>query len=43
MDPDPGPHHSEKLDPEPDAHQFADEPKCMEYQPILVLFQGFEP
>jgi hypothetical protein len=28
-----------KLDPEP--HQFADvKPKCMEYEPILALFQG---
>jgi hypothetical protein len=33
-----------KLDSEPDPHQFADvKPKCMEYEPILVLFQGFEP
>jgi hypothetical protein len=35
-----------KLDPEPDTdlHQFADvKPKCMEYEPILALFQGFEP
>ncbi len=31
------------LDPEPDPHQFAEiKPKCMEYEPILVLFQGFE-
>ncbi len=28
----------------PDPHQFADvKPKCMEYEPILALFQGFEP
>jgi hypothetical protein len=33
-----------KLDPELDPHQFADvKPKCMEYEPILALFQGFEP
>jgi hypothetical protein len=35
-----------KLDPErdPDPHQFADvKPKCTEYEPILALFQGFEP
>ncbi len=35
-----------KLDPEPDpnSHQFADvKPKCIEYEPILALFQGFEP
>jgi hypothetical protein len=36
MDPEP--------EPEPDPHQFADDkPKCMEYEPILALFQGFEP
>jgi hypothetical protein len=34
---------SYKLDPEPDPHQFADDkPKCMEYEPILAIFQGFE-
>jgi hypothetical protein len=39
VDPDPGSHHSEKLDPEPDPHQFADdEPKCMKYQPIFGTF-----
>jgi hypothetical protein len=35
-----------KLDPElgPHPHQFADaKPKCMEYAPILALFQGVEP
>jgi hypothetical protein len=35
-----------KLDPEPDPdlRQFADvKPKCMEYAPILALFQGFKP
>jgi hypothetical protein len=27
---------------DPDPHQFADEkPKCMEYEPILAIFQGF--
>ncbi len=34
-----------KLDPEPDPgpHQFADvKTKCMEYEPILALFQEFE-
>ncbi len=31
-----------KLDPDPD--QFADvKPKCMEYEPILALYQRFEP
>ncbi len=54
MDPDPDPHHfgnldphlhqRDKLDPEPDPHKFADDkPKCMEYEPILALFQGFKP
>ncbi len=36
----------DKLDPEPDPdlHQFADDkPKCMEYEPIWAIFQGFEP
>ncbi len=35
-----------KLDPEPDPdlHQFAAvKPKCMEYEPNLALFQGFDP
>jgi hypothetical protein len=39
-------HKSDKLDPEPDPdpHQFADDkPKCMEYEHISALFQGFEP
>jgi hypothetical protein len=28
---------------DPDPHQFADnKPKCMEYEPVLALFQGFE-
>jgi hypothetical protein len=32
------------LDPHTDPHQVADgKPKCMEYEPILALFQGFEP
>jgi hypothetical protein len=31
----PDPNQSDKLDPEPDLHQFADDkPKCMEYEPI---------
>ncbi len=31
-------------DPDPDPHQFADvKPKCVEYEPILAFFQGFEP
>jgi hypothetical protein len=31
-------------EPVPDPHQFADvKPKCMEYEPILALFQRFEP
>jgi hypothetical protein len=49
-DPDPGsvvdpdPNQSDKLDPKPDPHQFADDkPNCMEYEPILAIFQGFEP
>jgi hypothetical protein len=38
---DPDPHPGDKLDPEPDPHQFADDkPKCMEYEPIRVLFMG---
>jgi hypothetical protein len=52
--PDPHPHQRkiqirikiDKLDPEPDLdpHQFADvKPKCMEYEPILASFQGFQP
>jgi hypothetical protein len=54
LDPHPDPHQIKiririkifKLDPEPDPdpHQFADvKPKCMEYAPILAVFQGFEP
>ncbi len=40
---DPDPHQSDKLDPEPDPHHFADDKsKCIEYEPILALFQGFE-
>jgi hypothetical protein len=34
------------MDPEPDPnqHQFADgKPKFMEFEPILALFQWFEP
>ncbi len=36
------PHQSDKLDsePDPDPHQFADLPKCMEYEPIWALFKG---
>jgi hypothetical protein len=31
-----------KLDPDP--HKCADvKPNCMDYEPILALFQGFEP
>jgi hypothetical protein len=42
LDPDTDPHQSDKLDP-PDPHQFAyDKQKCMEYEPISALFQGFE-
>jgi hypothetical protein len=49
---DPDPHQSAKLDTDPHPHQsdyqdpdqFADgKPKCMEYEPICALFQGFEP
>ncbi len=52
LDPDPHPHQIKiririkiyKLDPEPNPHQFADvKPKCMDYEPILALFQWFEP
>ncbi len=40
----PDPHQSDNLYPEPDPHQWADDkPKCKEYEPILALFQGFEP
>ncbi len=29
---------------DPDLHPFADDkPKCMEYEPISALIQGFEP
>jgi hypothetical protein len=51
LDPHPDPHQIKirisikiyKLDPEPDPHQYADvKPKCMEYEPILALLQGFE-
>ncbi len=32
------------LKPYPDPHQFTDDnTKCMEYEPILALFQKFEP
>ncbi len=32
------------LEPNPDPRQFADvKPKCIEYEPILALIQGFEP
>jgi hypothetical protein len=42
LDPDLHPHQSDKLDPDP--HLFADDkPKCMQNEPILALFQGFEP
>jgi hypothetical protein len=35
VDPHPDQQQSDKLDPEPDPHQFADDkPKCMEYGPI---------
>jgi hypothetical protein len=41
-DPHPDLQYRDKLDPDP--HQFADDkPKWMEYEPILALFQGFEP
>jgi hypothetical protein len=37
-------HQSDKLDPDPDPLKFSDDkPKCMDYEPILALFQGFEP
>ncbi len=39
---DPDPHQSDKLNPEPDLHQLADDKqKCMEYKPIRALFRGF--
>ncbi len=33
------------MDPEqdPDLHQFADKPKCVEYEPTWALIQDFEP
>jgi hypothetical protein len=34
------------LEPDLDPHKFADDkPKCtgMEYEPILAIFQGFDP
>jgi hypothetical protein len=35
----PDPYRSDKLNPEPEPHQFADDkPNCMEYEPILALF-----
>ncbi len=45
VDPDPhsDQHQSDKLDPEPDPdqHQFTDDkPKCIDYEPILAVFQG---
>jgi hypothetical protein len=44
MYPDPGPHQSNKLDPDLDPHQFADDkPKSMEYETFWALLQGFEP
>jgi hypothetical protein len=48
--PDPHPHKmknphpdtSDNLDLKPDPHQFADDkPKCVEYEPILAIFQRF--
>ncbi len=44
QDPDsrPDSHQSNKMDPDP--HKFSDDkPKCVEYEPIWALFQGFEP
>jgi hypothetical protein len=44
--PDPHPHQSDKLDPEldPNPHKLADDKlKCMEFEPTLASFQGFEP
>ncbi len=44
LDPNPDPHQSDKLEPDPHPHPLADDkPKCMYYEPILELFQGFEP
>jgi hypothetical protein len=38
------PHQIDQLDPEPDPHQFADDKsQSMEYEPILALFQAFDP
>jgi hypothetical protein len=51
LDPHPDPHQIKiqiriknfKPDPEPDPDRFSDvRPKCMEYEPILALFQGVE-
>ncbi len=37
------PHQFGNLDPHTDPHQSADDqPKCMEYEPIWALFQGFD-
>ncbi len=41
----PDPHQSDKLvaEPDPDPLQFSDDkPKCMEYEPIWALLQGFD-
>jgi hypothetical protein len=44
LDPHPYPHQSDKLEPDPNPHPFAGrKPKYVEYEPILALFQGFEP
>jgi hypothetical protein len=38
------PHPDQNLDPDTDPHRFADvKPKCVEYEPVFTLFQGFEP
>ncbi len=45
-DPHSDPHQSDKLDPEPDPDRnpFSDvKPKCIEYEPLLAVLQGFEP
>jgi hypothetical protein len=42
LDPYLDPHPQTIKNPDSDPHQFADiKPNCMEYEPILALFQGF--
>jgi hypothetical protein len=46
LDPDPHPHEKKIPDPHPVPYQSDNldpEPKCLEYEAILALLQGFEP